>query len=74
VEDPRYPPYAFTAEGVEGDAVRYVPSSGHTPVLKQGVYLVLRSRKDAIFCQRRRGGKGGLSRFLLDRRAMAVLE
>ena len=73
VEDPRYPPCAFTAEVVEGDAVRYVPSSGRTPVLKQGAYLLLRSRKDAIFCQRRRGEKGGLSRVLPTRRDTAVL-
>ena len=70
---PRHPPYAFTVEVVEGDAVRYVLSSGRTPVLKQGACLVLRSRKDAIFCHRRRYGKGGLSRLLPTRRDTAVL-
>ena len=73
VEAPRYAPCAFPAEGVEGDAGRSMPSSGHTPLRKQGAYLLLRSSKDAIFCQRRWGGTGGRSRFLLARSDTAVL-
>src|SRR2546423_544445 len=49
------------------------PFSDRAPVLKQGTCHFRRRRKDAIFSDRRRGGKRGLSCFLYTRRGRAVL-